>query len=139
MIATKKNFRMKPLVISDSRRPDRAVLAEPNQSMTIAQIVDRFLKGVPASGKRYEGVYIDQDEMDLEKVSRMDFAEKHALQRDMEQRAANAKAKLKASEEAKRVKEAEERAERRAAKKAATTGIGPLDNTMPGDTKLKTK
>lgn len=48
----------------------------PDQSMSIREIVRRYVRGIPVDVVRREGVYIDQQNDDLEKLSRMDFGEK---------------------------------------------------------------
>lgn len=48
----------------------------PDQSLSVQEIVKRYVRGVPVDVIQRERVYIDQNEFDLEKLSRMDFAEK---------------------------------------------------------------
>lgn len=48
----------------------------PDQSMTIQEIVKRYVRGIPVDVVKREPVYVDQNDHDLEKLSRMDFHEK---------------------------------------------------------------
>lgn len=60
----------------------------PNQSLSIAQIMDRFTRGVPVDVARREGVNMpDNAEHDYERMSRMDFDEKVAKATEMRDRA----------------------------------------------------
>lgn len=54
----------------------RKSVVVPDQSLSIKEIVSRYVRGVPADVIRREAVYVDQNDFDLEKLSRMDFAEK---------------------------------------------------------------
>lgn len=54
----------------------RAKLAIPDQSLSIQEIVKRYVRGVPVDVVQRKGVYLDQSDEDMEKLSRMDFHEK---------------------------------------------------------------
>lgn len=69
---------MKPIYQSPEvdykrRRPSKTV---PDQSLSIQEIVKRYVRGIPVDVVRRKGVYLDQTEDDLEKVARGDFSEK---------------------------------------------------------------
>lgn len=110
----------------------------PDQSMSIDEIMKRFVRGIPVDVVQRQGVFVDQNDHDLEALSRMDFADKAAMADEL---AANAEAiteGLKRKEQAKRA--TKQKAEEEATHKAASgSGIGSLDNTMPVDTKQNTK
>lgn len=53
--------------------------AIPDQSLSIAEIVRRYVRGIPVDVVKRDAVYVDQADLDLEAVSRMDFAEKASL------------------------------------------------------------
>lgn len=57
----------------------RKGMAVPDQSLSIQEIVKRFVRGVPVDIQQREGVYLDQDEVDMEKLTRADFGEKHDM------------------------------------------------------------
>lgn len=57
-------------------KKQRKSLAIPDQSLSIQEIVKRFVRGIPVDVLQREPVYADQNEFDLEKLSRMDFGEK---------------------------------------------------------------
>lgn len=117
----------------------------PDQSLSIEEIVSRFVRGLTSDVVQKQPVYIDQSEFDLEAMSRLDFAEKAALADELR---ARSEAIMRDLEEQKRSTEIEhERKEEermnpknptnKARKKGS--GIGSLDNTMPNDTDLDTK
>lgn len=54
----------------------RASRTQPNQGLTIRDILERFTKRLPVDVKMYDPVYLDQTEHDLEKLNRMDFDDK---------------------------------------------------------------
>lgn len=113
----------------------------PDQSMSIQEIVKRFVRGIPVDVVQRDPVYIDQEEDDLERLSRMDFGEKAEYAAALAERNARVQAELaeaerneseakqKAAKEAaeKSEKEAEAAADRAAAKRAAGKSgiVGP--------------
>lgn len=58
----------------------------PSQSMSIQEIVRKYVKGIPVDVQQRNGVYVDQNEVDLEKLSRADFGEKADYAAEMKQR-----------------------------------------------------
>lgn len=115
-----------------------ALRSIPDMSMTVPQLYERFVKNLPIDAVQREAVYADQSEHDLEKLSRMDFGEKHEF---AQQTKAEVEQKLDAINEARRDKarRAKERAEAKSktdAKAQGATGVGSLDNTTPDDTSL---
>lgn len=75
MLRTVKSYQP-PAVDFGKRRKTKTI---PDQSMTIRQIVERYVKGVPVDIVQRDPVFMDQNEHDFEKLSRMDFAEKSEL------------------------------------------------------------
>lgn len=69
-------------------------LAIPDQSMSIQEIVKRYVKGIPVDVLQRKAIYADQEEEDLEKLARMDFGEKHEYAQALAERAAQIKAEL---------------------------------------------
>lgn len=57
----------------------RKSMAIPDQSLSIQEIVKRYVRGVPVDIVQREGVYLDQDELDMEKMTREDFGTKHEM------------------------------------------------------------
>lgn len=107
----------------------------PDQSMSIHEIVRRFVRGLPTDIVRRDPVYVDQSEHDLEQLSRMEFGEKAAIADEMR---ANAE-RIIADADRQRKENLQRRKEEAEASKAPPkgerrTGIDPLDNTMPVDT-----
>lgn len=88
----------------------------PDQTLSIQEIVKRYVKGVPVDIARREAVYVDQNDHDLEKLSRMDFGEKAEYAQAMKQRADRLKTeftervKSAADEKAKSAKDAADKA-----------------------------
>lgn len=111
----------------------RKSVTVPDQSLSIQEILKRYTRGLSINISQREPVYVDQTEFDLEKLSRMNFADKAAYAADMKADAeriiqeAEEKASLRAQDEADR-KEAERKAENEA-------GKDTLDNTLPDDTR----
>lgn len=125
----KNNYRVERVSYDRPRRKGKTI---PDQSMSIQEIVRRFVRGLPADVEHRNPIYVDQSEVDLEKVSRLDFGEKHALAQEMSaqnQRFVDAVA----NEQARRVKEQSD-AEAEEKREMSRSGIGALDNTMPDDT-----
>lgn len=111
--------------------------AIPKQSMSLAEIVRRFVKRIPVEVNAGEAVYLDGlGDQDLEKVSRLDptdrafHAMEHAQRTEALKKEADAKIKELVDED-KRIAD-EKKAEREERENA--TGIDYLDNTMPDDT-----
>lgn len=130
------NTVFKRQVISTKRTKKSMTI--PDQSMSIQEIVKRFVRGIPVDVVQRKGVYIDQSDHDLERMSRMDFGEKAALADEMRGQADSILNQLKADERTQKEKKAKAVKDAKEAR-AAKAGIGMLDNTMPVDTKLTTK
>lgn len=121
------------------QRPDvnfkkkRKSVTIPDQAMSIQEIIKRYVKGIPVQLTQREETYIDQEEYDLEKLNRMDFADKSALADELRDKAEAQKSDLIARDEARRNKR---KKERESASKPAQEGghSKPLDITMPDDT-----
>lgn len=113
----------------------------PDQSMTIEEIVKRFVRGIPIDIVQKDPVYIDQDEHDLEGLNRMSFSEKAEFAEQMKERAQGIATEQKARKERAQAKAKEAAQAKSDASQAARqqTGIDSLDNTMPVDTKLTKK
>lgn len=75
---------IRPEVRYKDTRPSKAV---PDQSLSVQEIVRRYVRGIPVDVVQREAVYLDQSEIDLERVSRADFAEKAELANAMQARA----------------------------------------------------
>lgn len=86
-----KNSYTRPKVDFKKRRKSVAI---PDQSMSIQEIVKRYVRGVPVDIHKREAVYVDQNDHDLEKMSRMDFGDKHSAAQAMELEAKNMQSDL---------------------------------------------
>lgn len=112
--------------------------AIPKQSMSLQEIVRRFVKRIPVEVNTSPPVYLDGfANEDLEKVSRLDTADRALRANEVAQRAEALKkeAEAKTSElvsENKRIAD-EKEAER--LERESATGIDSLDNTMPDDSR----
>lgn len=95
MLRTK--FERKPVIGKRSRK----LRTVPDQSLTVKEMYERFVRSVPIGVKSREGVFVDQDEHDLEAVSRLDLDQRQDFADAQKQRVEDLKADLKASEEAK--------------------------------------
>lgn len=125
----------KPDTVDFSKvRPSKTV---PDQTLSIAEIMKRFSRQIPIDLNVRKPVYVDQSEHDLERLARMDFADKHQFVQDSiaetEQVMEEARVRKKERDDERKSVEAKKAAQN------AASGIGNLDNTMPDDTKLKNK
>lgn len=106
----------------------------PNRAMSIETILEKYVRKMPIEVSNREKVYIDQDEYDFEKMSRMSFDEKFEMARDMEAKArqidleARQRSETHANEEAERSEDQTGRTQSRA------SSIDNLDDTMLDDT-----
>lgn len=131
MLKTQKRVRR---IAYGKTRPSKTI---PDQSMNIQELVRRYVKGIPVDVVQREKVYIDQSVLDLEKLGRVDAADR-AFQA-MEMRTNNdllaqrikESVALRQSQQANENKRAEQEVERK-----NKPGIDNLDNTMPVDTEL---
>lgn len=90
----------KPPII-DYKTVRRSVVV-PDQAMSVQEIVRRFVRGIPVDLKQREAVYIDQNDHDLEKLSRMDFGEKAEFARSEAERLEQWRSDLEEAEATKR-------------------------------------
>lgn len=72
----------------------RASQTIPDQSLSIQEIVKRYVRGIPVDVLQREPVYVDQSDHDLEKLARMDFHEKAEYANALAQDAAEMKGTL---------------------------------------------
>lgn len=108
-----------PVIRWKDSRPSRTV---PDQSLSIQEIVKRFVRGIPVDVVQREAVYSDQNDHDLEKLSRMDFGEKAEYARQLSEQAeglANEIQERQAEHVEREATLAKEKAERIAKKKAS--------------------
>jgi hypothetical protein len=124
-----------PITVDYSKKNKSMTI--PDQSMSIAEIIKRFVRGVPVDVIQRQGVYVDQNDHDLEAMSRLDFADKAFMADELRQNAQAIEADLVGKERSKRATKQKEAEAAKAS--AAASGIGSLDNTMPVDTKQSTK
>lgn len=140
-IGLASNYRM-PDLVDEPLDPNRKSTTMPDQALTVEEIMRRFTKGLPVAVTNRDPVYIDQNDFDYEQISRMSFDEKFAMAQQFELRADYIKGRLareqREAELAKAISERDRRLHDEKARKQQT-GIDPLDNTMPVDTKQTTK
>jgi len=127
----------KPYVLKPKFTRPRKRVTVPDQSMSIQELVRRFVKGIPSDVIQREAVYNDQSEYDMEKLARMDFSEKAALAAELSAQAREQSDELQARERARRAKE--HKAQNPAPAPQARPVLDPLDNTSTDDTKHTTK
>lgn len=77
--------------ISMKRNPKRQSITLPNQAITPAMIMEKFLKGMPVSVSQRDPVYVDQDLVDYEQLNRMDFDERLEYAAQLRERTAQLK------------------------------------------------
>lgn len=87
----RKNNYCIPRIDYGKTRPSIAI---PDQSLSIQEIVKRYVRGVPVDVIQRPPVWSDQEEYDLEKLGRMDFGEKHEYAQALSERAEEIKAEL---------------------------------------------
>lgn len=127
---TKLKYQRPRVRFGETKRKSMTI---PDQSLTIQEIVKRFVKGIPVNVVKRDGTYLNQSEHDFEKITRMDPFEKAALADEFQQQAQEQNDQLAANERAKRERAAKKLSD---AQRAAETPrhSNPLDNTMPVDT-----
>ena len=97
---TQANWYMQPRHMETPRGVSKCV---PSETMTIQEIVNRFVRGVGSTAQLKDAVWpddVDHDDVDLEEVNRMDLVERSELVRDTRERVAELKLELKAEGEA---------------------------------------
>lgn len=91
----------------------------PDQSLGIKEIVKRYVRGIPVDVIQREGVYSDQNDHDLEKLARMDFADKFMYAEELADRAKKLQDELEERQADQREREASDA--KQAADKARET------------------
>lgn len=138
-LVSKRKNPLRPMRDVGRKMVEGEVRTLPKQSLGIKEILDRFVKGIPVDVVRREAVYVDHDNIDLEKVSRMDFGEKVEFAQQMGEKARQQGEALKKASEERRESQAKDEP-KQAGKKPKqggpkkTTDIDDLDNTMSVDT-----
>ena len=117
--------------------------ALPDQSLTIKEVLRRFVKGMPVDAVKREPVYQDVG-IDLEKLARADFGEQFELSQQFKQQAQDIEAKAEAQqrqrdEAMKNEAESKRKQKRRKTEPENESDIEDLDNTMSDDTNQITK
>lgn len=112
----------------------------PDQSLSIREILNRFVKGIPVDVVKREAVYLDdRNTVDMEKLARADFAEKIETARQYGEQAEQMEAMLT------RTNTEDEEPETRTRGKSKDSGrtkvkpakgavVDDLDNTTTDDT-----
>lgn len=67
----------------------------PDQSMSIQEIVKRYVRGVPVDVQQRTPVYLDQSDHDMEMLGRMDFGQKAEYAAALAEQAKQMQAELK--------------------------------------------
>lgn len=119
------------------RKRKRKMMSVPNRSLTISQIVERFTKGLDAGVSVAPTSNHPDSEVDLERMSRMDRAEKaymaEELRLENERKQGELKEDLRRTqEELDDEKKARIAAKKAAAKKAGATEGGPAKTGIDG-------
>lgn len=114
-----------------TRRKSRTV---PNQSLSIKEIVARYVRGLPADVQIKQGVYMEQHAHDFNKLSMMDSADKAFMAGEMRDRVEQLGSQIEADKRAYAEAQEQKKADEKARLEEERTGIGSLDNTMPDDT-----
>lgn len=130
----KHKFKLTPLKVGKQRKS----LSIPNQSLTVKEIVKRFVKNLPIDGlSQKQQIYLDQADLDLEKLSRLDSTDKafEATRYSEQSEYLANRLQTQEDERQRRTNEEAEKA-RHEQQREKRTGIDNLDNTMPVDTNL---
>lgn len=110
--------------VKDSDKLVRKQRTIPDQSLSLRTIIDRYTRGVSVDVKQRDPVYVDQDEFDLEQVSRMDFAAKAELGQELGSRVRKGAKALEQKERERLAKEAEANAKASEGKPGGAPGAG---------------
>lgn len=81
------------------RRVSKHVI--PNQSMTMREVIERFVKGLPLDIKEKDKIFIDQAEHDFERMSTQDRVDKAYQATEFKAQAEELAEEIKANERAK--------------------------------------
>lgn len=107
----------------------------PDQSMSIKELVRRFVKGIPADVIQRQPIFTNNSDFDLEKLGQLDPADKAYMAKEMQaENEANAREIQRAEDDRRRTREEDERKKADRGGAAKGSGIESLDNTMPDDT-----
>lgn len=127
------NYKFKPTPVDfKKRRVSKHVV--PNQSMTMREVIERFVKGLPLDIKEKPKLYVDQNEYDFEKMSGLDPTEKAYKATEFKAQADDLAEEIKASEKAKNERKKKADIDK-AVEEASQT---PKKETPPGSTKAST-
>lgn len=124
--------------VPSGKKCKRAKRVVPRQSLSLDDVMRRYVRGLPIDMKVHEAVYMNRG-VDYERMSKLDFDEKAAIaaeQAAIQQRYKDEQAKLatEREEEAKQVREDELRNEGRAqGSRPEGGGRDHLDDTLPDD------
>lgn len=132
-----RRIKYSPPSIDYKKRLKRITI--PRQSMSINEIVERFVRNQPITGvTQRDPVYLDQSEHDFEKLNRMSFDDKFQMAQDLKEEAESIQDAMR-EERARKASDEHERKEKRKAstQRPDQSGMDNLDNTMPDDTDLK--
>lgn len=114
VVVLREDYERKPV----KGHSTRASRTQPNQGLTIRDILERFTKRLPVDVKMYEPVYLNQTEHDLEKLNRMDFDDKIRFGEQLvAEKKAKAQEAVDASEALREQREREEKEADEATKK----------------------
>lgn len=109
---------------------------KPDDSMSIKELVRRFLKGIPADVIQRQPVYDSESSFDLEKLALLEPADRAFMADEMKRLNEANRAELERMYDEAQARK-KERGEAKDAEESAQSGIEDLDNTMPDDTNLK--
>lgn len=133
----KSDFKARPPRAAAERMRKRALISQPNKSMKVSEIVRRYSIGLDIGVPMAQTSDHPEQEVDLERMSRMDRVDK-AYKAD-ELRRENEQIKARADEELRRRKEEADEAKRErikarkdAANKATEAPKGPVAGTGIG-------
>lgn len=105
--------------------------------MSIIEIVKRYTRGIPVDVIQRQGVFIDQNEHDLEKLHRMDFGEKADMADGLKARNTEIIKAAELTQQEQRSKDTEAALEVEVQKRVKSAKHSKsLDNTMLNDTDL---
>lgn len=118
-----------------AKRPQKA---KPRQSMSLDDVVRKYLRGLPVDAKVHPEVYMPHNRAaDFERMSKLDFDDKAALAAEKRAEGKRYRDDLKAAQQAIEQQDAQEKREReqREQNERSESGSDVLDNTLPDDTR----
>lgn len=129
------NYKYNLQLHSGKVRKGRKKITVPDQSMTVQEIMRRFVRGVSIDVPRKQGVYNEDAQYDLERLSRLDIDEKTEMAARLREEAVEMQRDIQEAERAKRAERAERARKAEQPQPAAkAAGKVDLDNTLPVDT-----